>query len=74
MNQLTFQSLMNLLMNTIVYNDKLTINIDIELTSKRDLYNYYGITIKKIPYGYKVKMRYNRINSKRGRLYKLMKK
>ena len=49
-------------------------NIDIEFTTKRDLYNYYGIDIKTIPNGYEVKMRYNRINRKRGRVYKLVKK
>ncbi len=49
-------------------------NIDIEFTTKRDLYNNYGIDIKTIPDGYEVKMRYNRMNGKIGRLYKLMKK
>ena len=45
-----------------------------EFTNKRDLYNLYGIDIKTIPDGYEVKMRYNKINCKKGRLYKLVKK
>ena len=48
--------------------------VDIEYTTKRDLYNYYRIYFKTIPDGYDIKMRYNRINGKRGRLYKLVKK
>ena len=35
------------------------------------MYNYYGIDIKTIPDGYEVKMRYNRINGKRGRVFLL---
>ena len=31
-------------------------NIDIEFTTKRDLYDYYGIDVKTIPDGYEVKM------------------
>ena len=47
---------------------------DIEFTNKTDLYDYYGIDIKTIPDWYGNKMRYNRVNYKRGRVYKLVKK
>ena len=47
---------------------------NIEFTNKRDLYNYYGIDIKTISDRYKVKMRYNRIKGKLGRVYKLIRK
>ena len=40
----------------------------IEFTNKRDLYNNYGIDVKTIPAGYEVKMRYNRVNGKSGRV------
>lgn len=45
-----------------------------KFTSKRGLYNHYGIDVKTIPVGYEVKMRYVKINGKMGRLYKLVKK
>ena len=49
-------------------------NVDIEFSKKIDMYIYYGINIKTLPKWHVVKMRYNRINSKRSRLYKLVKK
>ena len=51
-----------------------TINEDKEFPNKRELYDYYGIDINKIPDGYEVKMRYIKVKGKRGRLYKLAKK
>lgn len=53
-------------------NDK--INNNIEFITKKELYDYYGIDVKTIPDDYEVKMRYNRINGKRGLVYKLVKK
>ena len=64
-------SLMNFIFNESITNEPI---VDIEFTTKRDLYNYYGIDIKTIPDGYEVNMRYNRVNGKRGRVYKLVKK
>lgn len=48
--------------------------IDIEFRNKRGLYHHYEIDTKTIPNGYEVKMRYNKINDKRGPVYKLVKK
>ena len=50
------------------------LNTNKEFSTKRELYDYYGIDMKSIPDGYEIKMRYVKTNGKMGRLYKLVKK
>ena len=50
------------------------LNTNKEFSTKRELYDYYGIDMKSIPDGYEIKMRYVKTNGKMGRVYKLVKK
>ena len=49
-------------------------NTNKEFSSKRELYDYYGIDVKSIPERMEIKMIDVNSNGKMSRLYKLMKK